>query len=182
MTETETRAMGLLLRKTGNHGALYIECLLVCRERGSDAPLGVSSKYTWPKWLADYELDGLGMYGFVSDVRDDDGKCRFIGDSVEYRNVYSIDETKARAMAKTLRRIYARAERAKAYEPGDKLISLAAALKLDFVVEDRAQFKHDPDRRWLWLTVPEGKNRYRQLIAEAEQERTAELGPKAVAR
>jgi hypothetical protein len=67
-------------------------------------------------------------------------------------------------------------DKAQAFEPGDKLAALAQALKLDFVVEDRERFKHDPERRLLWLSVPEGRNRFRQLIVEAEKEETDRLG------
>jgi hypothetical protein len=172
------RSFGLLLRKERRHGTLYIVCQVMTRRPNENAPLGATDgfRWEWPKFYAGYELDGLGIQGFVSDVRDDAGHCSFIGHDIEYRDVFSIDETKARRMAKTLKRVNAAVNKARAYEPGDKLAALAKALKLEWVVEDRERFKHDPDRRWLWMTIPEGRNHYRHLIAEAEAEETARLG------
>ena len=179
-TDKKTRDHGLLIRKVRAHGSLQIEATLCSREEGRDGVLGVSdetSLYERPKHLADHALDGLGIYGFVSDLRDDNGKCRYIGDSVEFRNVYSIDQRRALRMAKTLKHVNAKVDKLQAFEPGDKLFALAEALKLSFVVEDRERFRHDPERRWAWFTVAEGRNRFRALIDEGEVEETTRLGP-----
>jgi len=171
------RSYGLLIRKHRPHGTLHVDVELVCREGDREAPLGVNMEYYWPKHLKGFELDGLGMHGFVSDTSfdDHDGKLAFIGFGVEYHNVYTIVASKAARMLKTLKRIEAAIDKARAYEPGDKLATFAESLKLEFVVEDRRE-RFTDERRWLWLTVPEGRNRYRQLIEEARSEETERRG------
>jgi hypothetical protein len=182
MTTNETRTFGLLLRSgldSISPRTHKVTVELVSKKSDSQHPLGVSDDaFTWerPKHLAEVALDGLGIYGFISDLRTDEGKCRHIGDSVEFRNVFAIDATRARRMMKTLQRINKRIDGDKAYESGDKMMALANALKLDFVVEDRERFKHDPDRRWRWMSVAEGRNRYRELIEEAETAETERQG------
>jgi hypothetical protein len=134
-----------------------------------------------PKHLTDLALDGLGIYGFVSEYRNDDGLCGFIGDSFEYRNVFAIDERLAHRIAKTLAKLNRARDKAKAYEPGDKFAVLAQALKLDFVVEDRKDNLPRNGQRWRYMTVAEGRNRYRQIIEEARKKETERYFPQAVA-
>lgn len=82
-------------------------------------------------------------------------------------------------MVKTLDRIGARLKKDAAQEPADVLASVCAALKLSFVVErvgeGPGRSSYD-DNQWHWMSIGEGRNRYRRLIAElrdAERERKA---------
>ena len=181
------RLFGLLVRHSVRYGSRYIDVLVCSKEPGADfeaAPLGVSDdsfSYERPKHLADVALDGLGMYGFITDMRNDDGLCGFIGDSIEYRDVFSIDARKAGRMHKLLKRINSALDKAKAYEPGDRFAVLAKLLKLDFVVEDRKDDLPRSGQRWRYMTVAEGRNRYRQMIEEARQKETDRLYPQPVA-
>lgn len=184
-TESLVRQYGLLLRKRNAHGTRYVDVEVVSRKPTTDpdfreAPLGVSdhhSDYERPKHLQGHALDGLGFYGFVSEYVDrEDHRCHFIGDHIEHRNVHSIDERLARRILKTLHHVNKRLERDGAHEPGDKLIALTKALKLDFVVEDRSptrSFNENPQARWVYYSLPAGRDRYRQMIAEEEATETA---------
>lgn len=175
-TQPEIRQFGLALRSTYTHGTRYITAHVVSRKQDRHAPYGVTDfRWEWPKHLADFELDGLGIYGFVStDMRDErDGLCTYIGDNVEYRDVFCIDGAKAGRMVKTLRRIGARLSKDRAYEPGDRLYALARVLKLDFIVEDRFEkFPRDNDLRYLYHDLGEGRNRFRAMIEEARKQAT----------
>ena len=167
------KTYGLLLRRELKYGTEKVAAYMVCREAGKDHPYGVSSdgENTYdrevPKHMHGLLLDGLGMYGFVNDTND----FSFIGHEVEYRDVFCIDLRKATRIAKTLKRVLARLNKDNAYEPGDRLVSLAKALKLDFVVEQIDKFGSNySDNKWRWMTIPEGRDRYRALIVEATDE------------
>jgi hypothetical protein len=171
---TKKNDYGLMLARTNLYGTEYIEVHVVRREQGRDAPLGCSgdgeSFYDsgTPKHLVGLRLDGLGMYGFVSDGKDPS----FIGADVEYRNVYASDERKLRGMLKTIKRVNDRITKDKAYEPGDKLMAFAAALKLSFVVE---RIGRAPNLDWRYMSIVEGRNRYRDLIETLIAEKNAAL-------
>lgn len=168
-TTPELRKHGLLIRKHTSHGTKRIDVRVVSRKESEGHPLGCSDDcFTWerPKYLKDYALDGLGMYGFFSGCMDH----AFIGDSVEYRDVFAVDNRRAEKMVKTLRKIEALIDKRKAYESGDKFQALADFLRADFVVEDRQGDLPRSGERWRWMDVAEGRNRYRQLIAEEAKE------------
>jgi hypothetical protein len=174
----ETRQFGLLIRSVCRHGTRYVEASIAMRKQEQHAPLGCGDfRWEWPEHLAEFELNGLGIYGFVSnDLRDErDGLLRYIGDGVEYRDVSSIEVTTAVRMAKTLRRVGARLSKDRAYEPGDRLRGLAKALRLEFVCEDRGgdRFPRGSNLRWLYLDVGAGRNRFREMIEEARRATTA---------
>ncbi|MBO0716108.1 MAG: hypothetical protein J2P55_02075 [Rhizobiales bacterium] len=181
--QRETRQIGLLVRHVNRHGTPYVEVLLCSREGDADDPRGISdspTNYDLPKHLQGLALDGLGIYGFVSQYRDgDDGLCSFIGAEAEYRDVYCVEQARAERMFKTLKKINARIAKDRAYEPGDKFAALANVLRLDFVVEDRQNDLPRSGERWRWMTVPEGRNRYRELIEAAKQAETEKRFPRA---
>lgn len=98
---------------------------------------------------------------------DDGTACGF---QPGFRNVHAVYEHDVVAMAKTLKLINARLRKDEAYEPGDQLFSFAAALKLSFVVErisNSYSSSYDADK-WRWMSVAEGRNRFRQLIEDAK--------------
>lgn len=165
--QPEIRKFGLLIRRYKSYGTSRVDVYVTSRKESEGmSPLGCGDDcFTWerPKHLAKYALDGLGMYGFVSDYADK----AFIGDAVEYRDVFAIDQRRADKMLKTLRRINARLAMHEAREPGDKFQVLADFLRADFVVEDRQNDLPKNGERWRWMSVAEGRNRYRQLIEES---------------
>jgi hypothetical protein len=186
MSNPQIRQFGLLLRSIPRYGSRYVEVVLCSRKPGAgddEAPLGVaddSCDPQRPKHLDTLALDGLGLYGFVSGYRDGGAElCPFIGDKAEYRNLYVIDERRAALMAKTLKKINAAMSKAKAYEPGDRFAVLAGALRLDFVVEDRERDLPRNGQRWRYMTVAEGRNRYREIIEQACATETERLFPHA---
>jgi hypothetical protein len=160
---------GLLIDRVNNHGTDYAELRVVRRERDREHSVSCPSDgelfagYGTPKHLLGLALDGLGIYGFVSEGKDP----AFIGCDVEFRNVYATDEIKLARMLKAIKRVNARIEKDKAREPGDKFASLAAALKLSFAVERIARRGNGDTADWRWMSNAEGRNRYRQMIEEA---------------
>jgi hypothetical protein len=63
-----------------------------------------------------------------------------------------------------------------AREPGDKYMALAKALKLSFAVERIKRTGNDGG--WRWMSVEEGRNRYRALIEDVVAEAVARKAAK----
>jgi hypothetical protein len=169
-----TSTFGVLIARETSQGTEYVKATLVRREPGKEHPCGASDGlyvYSRPKHLAELALDGLGMYGFVNEPGDA-YDATYIGHEAEFRDVYAIDETLARKIGRTLARVNKRIDADKAYEPGDKLAAICAALRLDFVVErvGPAVSGGWAEMQWRFMTVPEGRNRFRQLIAQAVEQ------------
>lgn len=181
MTESN-RSFGLMLERKQNMGTRYVTVTMMSRKDGENHPLGCGSNtWEWPKRFANLYLDGLGLYGFVTDH----DRFDYIGYDLEFRDVYAVDADKARRMLAMLKKVNRQIDASKAYEPGDKLMAIAKALKLDFVVErvnPAKQFGSSwNDMDWRWMSVDEGRNRYRTLIAEARAEQAEATNGKAVA-
>ena len=166
---------GLLIEKIIRYGTEYVEVRVARRDAERDFPIGCPSDgdnflgYGTPKHMLGLVVDGLGMYGFVSD-----GEFRapeFIGADIEFREVHSITERKLKSMVKAIRKVNARVEKDEAREPGDKFMALAKALKLSFTVERIKRNGDDGD--WRWLSIEEGRNRYRALIEQTVAEAVA---------
>jgi hypothetical protein len=161
---------GLMIDRVNKHGTEYVEVHVVRRrEADGDVPLGCSGDgefyagYGCPKHLLGLVVDGLGMYGFVSDS---DGQ--FIGGGVEFRDVYAIDARKLGNMLKAIKRVNARIEKDDAREPGDKFMAFAKALKLSFAVHRIGDRRPNPE--WRFMSIAEGRNYYRQMIEAASAE------------
>ena len=161
---------GLLIDRVNEYGSEKVTVHVVRRrEEDGNVPLGCSGDgefyagYGCPKHLLGLALDGLGMYGFVSDS---DG--HFIGHEVEYRNVYASNERKLGSMLKAIKRVNARIEKDDAREPGDKFVAFAKALKLSFAVTRIGERRRDPE--WRFMTILEGRNTYRRMIETASDE------------
>jgi hypothetical protein len=180
MTATTTkREYGLQIERRDNLGTEYVQVVVCARESDKDYPLGCStdgeSEYDSrvPKHVVGLMLDGLGMYGFVSDSAD----VPFIGNEVEYRDVFSIDLPKLTRMQRTLKRVVARMTKDSAWEAGDRLVALAKCLKLSFVVE-RTTPRGQRNPEWNWMSVEMGRNRYRTLIDQAREATAVRKGLK----
>ena len=164
---------GLLIEKINRYGTDHIEARICRREDGKDYPLGCSSdgerffSDNVPKHLIGTMLDGLGMYGFVTDGKDP----AYIGYDIEYRDVYAMSERKLGAMLKTIKRVNARVDKDQAREAGDKFMALANVLKLSFVAERIGP--RGPASQWRWMTIAEGRNRFRDLIEQTVAEMQA---------
>ena len=166
---------GLLIGRSNDHGSERVEAHIVRREVDSERsyPMGCSGDgecfagYGCPKHLLGLALDGLGMYGFVSDH----GEPEYIGYEVEYRNVFAAGEAKLTRMVKAIKRVNARVAKDEAREPGDKFMAMAKALKLSFAVIRIGERRSNPD--WRFMTITEGRNLFRQMIDDAVAEVTA---------
>jgi hypothetical protein len=174
---------GLLIERNSDHGTERIIARLVRREDNQDHPLGCNSRGESDIWSASSkpyhwsrQYDGLGMFGFVSDISNE---FRYIGFEPEYRDAYAIDLRTATRMVKTLTVVQRAIAKAAAYEPCDQFAAMANGLRLDFVVEKKGNRLGSSysDHEWRFMTIPEGRNRFRQLIAEA----IAELQTRKVA-
>jgi hypothetical protein len=164
---------GLLIERVQRYGTEYVEVRVARREARYEHPVGCPSDgdnflgYGTPKHLLGLVLDGLGIYGFVSET----GEPAYIAHDVEFRDVHSSGETKLARMLKAIKRVKARIEKDEAREPGDKFMALAKSLKLSFAVE---RIKRNGDQQdWRWMSVEEGRNRYRTLIENAVTEAVA---------
>ncbi len=159
---------GLLLRRYCEHGFECLTASVVRREGEHHAPRNVSDSWSddseRPKHLIGLALEGLALDGHLSNVSRD----TFVLGPPVFKGVHLVDEREARRMVKTLKRVNAKIEADAAYSPEDKLVSLCNALKLSFVVEcrDTNQRSSYDDNRWNWMTIGQGRNRYRSLIAE----------------
>jgi len=164
---------GLLIEKVIRYGTEYVEVRVARREDRYDHPVGCPSDgslfigYGTPKHMLGLVVDGLGMYGFVSET----GEPTFIGADVEFRDVHSGDQTKLERMLKAIKRVKARIEKDDAREPGDKFMAMAKALKLSFAVERIKRNSNSDD--WRWMPIAEGRNRYRAMIEESVAEAVA---------
>jgi hypothetical protein len=166
---------GLVIERVQRYGTEYVEVRVARREAKYEHPVGCPSDadnflgYGCPKHMLGLVVDGLGMYGFVSDgeFREPD----FIGAEIEFRDVHSAGVTKLNAMLKALKKIKARVEKDEAREPGDKFMALAKSLKLSFAGERLKRNGNSED--WRWMSVEEGRNRYRARIEEAVEEAKA---------
>lgn len=156
---------GLLIRQHNRHGSEYLVAELVMRnEEGKIRNPSDWFNYTRPKHMHDMKLEGLRMEGFVTEY----GEPEFIGFKPRYKDLYSVELSEARRMVKTLSKIEAHAIKTSARECGDWFTSLCAALKLTFVVEYKNEHPSSSydDNQFYWMTVSEGRNRYRQLANE----------------
>jgi hypothetical protein len=161
-------AYGLLLRRENSYGSDYLVAEIVRREDNHHAPRncsdGLCPEWDRPKHLARFYLDGLKMRGFVSEYNHHE----FLGYEPAYYGVYSIRERDARRMVATLKAINDRIEKDAAHGPVDCIMSVCAALRLSFMVErvgmDRGS-SYD-NNEWRWMTLGEGRNRYRQMVDE----------------
>lgn len=167
---------GLLIGRHNRFGTEYIEATLVCRESDKNYPRGCNTDgegaydLNAPKHLHGLLLDGLRYGGFVSD---NDGT--FISYKPEYRDVHSLDIAKAERAIRTLKKVLKRIEADQASEVGDVICSIYKALKLSFIVERVGQSRGSSygDNEWHFMMMAEGRNRFRQLIAEAVAEHAA---------
>jgi len=175
------RTYGLILRRHDRHGYPHIDACMVCRENDAAHPINCRAEGE----CAIYEdcgahdrraYDGLGLYGFVSEV-----SLGFIGASrPEYRDVHAIDSRLAGKMSLTLARIDRKIERLAAREPGDVFMAFCDSLSLDFVViRTGGTSSSYPDCDWAWFTPAEGRNLYRQWIETAIAEERARKGKAA---
>ena len=155
------------------YGTEYVEVRVARRDERYERPVGCPSDgdlyfgYGTPKHLLGLVVDGLGMYGFISET----GEPSFIGADIEFRDAHALDEGRLTRMLKAIKPVKARIEKDEAREPGDRYMALAKSLKLSFAVEriKRNGSEHD----WRWMSVEEGRNRYRSLIEEAVAEAVA---------
>jgi hypothetical protein len=164
---------GLLIDRAQRYGTEYIEVKVARRDPEREHPIGCPSDgenflgYGTPKHLLGLVVDGLGMYGFITDS----SEPAFIAHDIEFRDVHAIGEFKLNGMLKAMKRVKARIEKDEAREPGDKFMALAKALKLSFAVE---RIKRNANcQEWRWMSVEEGRNRYRDLIESAVAEAVA---------
>src|ERR1044072_3370389 len=96
------QTLGVLIETEQRVGCEYIVVRVYRREEGGSHPLGISfGIFNEFRELADLSLDG-----FVSDM-----SSTFIGPQIEYRNVFSVDLPRAKAMAKVLRKVQDRLQK-----------------------------------------------------------------------
>lgn len=165
MTE-EIKEYGLLIERVNRYNTERVIARLVSRENGS--PIGCRS----PDYDNPWHFDGLAIDYFIYVSEYNKEPAHALGGTPRYENVYSIELNDARKMASTLGKVAKQLERDEAREPGDIFVSLARALKLSFAVEMRGESVSSTyaDNKWRFMTIAEGRNRFRQLIETACKE------------
>lgn len=166
---------GLLLRRSNLYGSEYLVAELVRREGDHHAPRNCSdgsfSEGERPKHFSRYQLGNLQMQGFISTST----PIELIGFEPAYYDVHAIRKRDAHRMAHTLQAINNQITKDSAYNAVDCFTSLCKALRLSFVVERKGADRGSSydNNQWNWMTVGEGRNRYRQLVAEMVAEKVA---------
>jgi hypothetical protein len=166
---------GLLLRTNNRHGSEYLIAELVRREGEHDAPRncsdGLFTEEGRPKHLESLRLQDLRMQGFLQTC----SPHELIGFEPAFYDVYSVDERDAKRMARTLKLINDRIRKDCAHNAVDCFVALCSALRLSFVVEcrDENQRSSYDDNKWYWMSIAEGRNRYRHMIEQLVKQRAA---------
>src|SRR5882672_3470931 len=168
-----TREYGLLISAANRYGTEYVTVKMMIREEGKDYPCnpdtsGEPAYYNAPPHLAGLYLDGFGFDGHV--MTGFNMEARYIGYEIDFTSVYSIDERKVGQMAKTFKRLRREFAKERPSEHGEVLVALARAFKLTFCCwtagngPERSMYS---DNRWRWATIPEGRDYFRRVVAEA---------------
>lgn len=174
-----TDTYGLLIERAddparfGLPRTIRVRARLVRREADKQHPLNPPNEdfgADFPPHLKRMTLEDLAMLGWVSDY----GAHDFIGYEPTYYNRYRIGLRNAERMVKTLKHIGKRFEKDAAFSAVDQFVSLCTALRLEFVVE-RIGDQHPgeylySDHNWRWMSIAEGRNRYRAMIEAARAE------------
>jgi hypothetical protein len=172
----KTVAYGVLLSKQWKYETLYVSAHLVRRDEGHDHPLNVSNfRWEMPKSHHKFELPDLCLQGFVSDICAPGERPSFTCFHPAYRDVHDVDTHRAKRMYYTLRKINEAALKDDAREPGDILMSMMRALKLDFAVKMIGALKGSSyaDNEWLWTNGHgTARNAFRDMIDQAVTEVT----------
>ena len=174
----EKRTYGFLVETENRYGATYVTARIVCREGDSYHPINCrteseSAIFDCPPHLSGFHLDGLSLRGHVYEHG---GEKDFIGFRPEFYDVYSIDERKAKAICRTLRRVHKQIEKEEAREPGDVLMAVARALKLSFFVEQGERTWESfgyGEYKWHWWPVEKARDEFRKQIEKAKGESIA---------
>jgi hypothetical protein len=124
-----------------------------------------------PKHLESLRLQDLRMQGFLQTC----SPHELIGFEPAFYDVYSVDERDAKRMARTLKLINDRIRKDCAHNAVDCFVALCSALRLSFVVEcrDENQRSSYDDNKWYWMSIAEGRNRYRHMIEQLVKQRAA---------
>jgi hypothetical protein len=152
---------GLHIVRENLYGAEYVICRVMTREDNAEHPLNATQPYYYH--AKDLCLNGLEIRGHISD-RDFD----LVGFCPEYHSIYSVNTSHAGAMYRTLQRIDRRIDKEQAREHGDVLVAFAHAIGAKFcVIETEHKGTWLNESAWRFMTIAEGKNYLRTLIAQA---------------
>lgn len=164
MFSEPVKTVGILIERRQRYGTEYVIAKAMLREDGASHPINATgSGFSRER----QELDGLAISGHVYQYRDDPPEL--IGADPEYRDLHSIDRRRAEIMAKCLKRIEARIAKDDSREYGDVLLSFARAIGASWIVEcaDDTGRTSYCDNAWRFMSLTEGRNRYRDMIRAA---------------
>lgn len=170
---------GLMVQRVTLHGSEYVWATVMQRRKGQDHPLGVGG--SWYSHEGKPYLEGLRLGGHVTDFSDG---ARFVSHGFGYYEIHCVELPKAKAMAAVLTKISRQCQKDDAHEHGDVFMSFARAVGAHWVafpVKGRVQSGDWSNTTWLWRTVAEGRNTYRDLIRDAVAELQERLDRKVAA-
>jgi hypothetical protein len=179
---TEEVTYGLLIQRFHRYGSEHVSAKVMQKKPGDDFPTHIGS---FSSWDGRWDLADLGIYGMVSDGSFGKPEHFLCGSGIEWEDTGRVPLGRAKAMAKMAAKIEKALSAEDAREPGDMFMVLAKIAGARWVAMPRGGEPNGSsslrDERWVWYTVPEGRNRYRQLIQEAEEAVRKRIGwkPKA---
>jgi len=161
-----TVSVGVMLSVENRHGTDYIVVRVMRREDEARHPLNIS--FGMFQEYGDYA--DLILDGFVTD-RDH----KFIANKPCFYDVTSVEIDRAKKMAAVLTKIQKQMIKDSAGEPGDVFASFCKAIGAKWAVVQRDERRGGSlaDHQWSWMSVTEGRNYLRRMIATAEEQSAA---------
>jgi hypothetical protein len=166
MTSEPEVTFGLMLEAKVVHGYRHVTATMMKRRGNDSHPLNCGA--SWEK--EERERDGLALEGYVSTS---DGQ--FVLGKPCYSGRHRIEAADAAAMASMLSKVTKAVIKAEAYEPGDVFMAFAKATGAAWAVctlEDGARYSSYSDTDWRWMSLAQGRDRFRTLISRVAEEQS----------
>jgi hypothetical protein len=158
--------IGIMLERTAEEGYQTVNAHAAIKLQDEDFPRWPTEAYIDQPELNKYR--NLILPGFAS--RSLAGGFRV--ERARYRGLHEVQLTQARTMADMLAKIEKDRLRSESEEAGDVFDSFARSLRAHWVCSTRSGVVRPSmdGANWEWLTVAQGRNRYRWLIDVAIRE------------
>jgi hypothetical protein len=170
---------GIMMRReayAGRSGIFdpAVRITLARRETEAKFPLnprGDGEGYDAPKWAQGHLFDGLTFEWYLSSSLSDSAPQYVHGPQIYYEAPYRLDLDMAKRAHKTLAHIDKAIRKAPTRDPGDFLMVMARALRLQWyaVSSDMAKRNFYTDATWKFRLVEDARDELRGIVREFEQ-------------